>query len=68
MLSGDSWIDISNRTVNKGIAVEAIQKKYGIDRTESMAFGDYLNDVGLIKSCEESYCMENGINRANNSS
>lgn len=60
VLSGDSWIDISNRTVNKGIAVEAIQKKYGIDRTESMAFGDYLNDVGLIKSCEESYCMENG--------
>lgn len=60
VLSGDSWIDISNRTVNKGIAVEVIQKKYGIDRTESMAFGDYLNDVGLIKSCEESYCMENG--------
>lgn len=60
VLSGDSWIDISNRTVNKGIAVEAIQKKYGIERTESMAFGDYLNDVGLIKSCEESYCMENG--------
>lgn len=60
VLSGDSWIDLSNRTVNKGIAVEAIQSKYGIDRTESMAFGDYLNDVGLIKSCEESYCMENG--------
>ena len=60
VLSGDSWIDISNRTVNKGIAVEAIQKKYKIDKAESMAFGDYLNDVGLIKSCGESYCMENG--------
>lgn len=60
VLSGDSWIDISNRSVNKGIAVAAIQQKYGIDRKESMAFGDYLNDVGLIKSCEESYCMENG--------
>lgn len=60
VLSGDSWIDISNCTVNKGIAVAAVQEKYGIDRAESMAFGDYLNDVGLIKSCEESYCMENG--------
>lgn len=60
VLSGDSWIDISNRTVNKGIAVTAIQEKYGINRKESMAFGDYLNDVGLLKSCEESYCMENG--------
>lgn len=60
VLSGDSWIDISNQTVNKGIAVAAIQERYGIHRKESMAFGDYLNDVGLLKSCEESYCMENG--------
>lgn len=60
VLSGDSWIDLSNQTVNKGIAITAIQEKYGIDRKDSMAFGDYLNDVGLIKSCEESYCMENG--------
>ena len=60
VLSGDSWIDLSNRTVNKGVAVAAIQKRYGIAREESMAFGDYLNDVGLFKSCGESYCMENG--------
>lgn len=60
VLSGDSWIDISNASVNKGSAVEAIQKKYGINRSQCMAFGDYLNDVGLIASCEESYCMENG--------
>lgn len=60
VLSGDSWIDISNRTVNKGIAVTAIQERYRIDRKDSMAFGDYLNDVDLLKSCEESYCMENG--------
>lgn len=60
VLSGDSWIDIAGRSVNKGSAVAAVQEKYGIDRKESMAFGDYLNDVGLIKSCEESYCMENG--------
>lgn len=60
VLSGDSWIDLSNSSVNKGVAVAAIQEKYGIDRKESMAFGDYLNDVGLLESCEESYCMENG--------
>lgn len=60
VLSGDSWIDIANSTVNKGIAVKAIQEKYRISREESMAFGDYLNDAELLKSCEESYCMENG--------
>ena len=25
-----------------------------------MAFGDYLNDVGIFQTCGESYCMENG--------
>lgn len=60
VLSGDSWIDIANQTVNKGIAVAAIQQKYGIDPAESMAFGDYLNDVGIFQTCGESYCMENG--------
>lgn len=60
VLSGDSWIDISNCTVNKGIAVDFIQKKYGIERSQSMAFGDYLNDAELLRNCGESYCMKNG--------
>ncbi len=60
VLSGDSWIDIANCTVNKGVAVDFIQKKYGIERSQSMAFGDYLNDARLLQNCEESYCMENG--------
>lgn len=60
VLSGDSWIDISNRTVNKGAAVGVILQKYGIQKEEAMAFGDYLNDAQLLQSCGESYCMENG--------
>lgn len=60
VLSGDSWIDIANQTVSKGIAIVQIQKKYGIDKAECMAFGDYLNDAQMLENCEESYCMENG--------
>lgn len=60
VLSGDSWIDISNCTVNKGAAIAFIQKKYGIKKEESMAFGDYLNDVEMLEACGESYCMKNG--------
>lgn len=60
VLSGDSWIDIANASVNKGEAVRAILKRFNIDRREAMSFGDYLNDYELIESCEESYCMENG--------
>lgn len=60
VLSGDSWIDISYRTACKGAGIAAVQNKYGISQDESMAFGDYLNDVSLFDVCGESYCMANG--------
>lgn len=60
VISGDSWIDISNSSVNKGNAIKAIQDKYGITPDQSMAFGDYFNDMEMLQNCTESYCMENG--------
>lgn len=60
VLSGQSWIDIANRSVSKGAALAEIQRQYGISRADSMAFGDYLNDYTLLQACEESYCMGNG--------
>lgn len=60
VLSGASWIDIANKTEGKGNAVKAICKKYSIAHEEAMAFGDYLNDMSLLESCGESYCMKNG--------
>lgn len=59
-LSGDSWIDLQNKTVNKGIAIQAIQKQYHIPPEECMAFGDFLNDTQMLQACGESYCMKNG--------
>lgn len=60
VVSGESWIDVANRSADKGNAVTAIREKYGIAREECMAFGDYLNDLQLLQACGESYCMENG--------
>ncbi len=60
VLSGASWIDIANKTEGKGNAVKAICEKYSIAHEEAMAFGDYLNDMSLLESCGESYCMKNG--------
>ena len=60
VLSGTSWIDFANYSANKGSAMSAIMEKYGVDKSEAMAFGDYLNDYSLLQCCEESYCMENG--------
>lgn len=60
VLSGTSWIDIANKTVNKGEAIRVIQRTLGISREESMAFGDFPNDYDLLMSCGESYAMANG--------
>ncbi|MEE3489137.1 MAG: HAD family hydrolase [Bulleidia sp.] len=60
-VSGPDWIDFNNSSVNKGTGIRMIQKKYGITREESMAFGDAMNDLEMLQACEESYAMKNGM-------
>lgn len=60
VISAGQWVDIMNKTVNKGHAIEMIQKKYGISFNETMAFGDYLNDYEMMEACHYSYAMANG--------
>lgn len=59
VLSGDSWVDIMNKNTNKGTALKKIMDIYGISPDEAMAFGDYLNDLEMLKVCTESYAMAN---------
>ena len=61
VLSGDSWIDISNKNVDKGHALEVVLNNLNIDSSEAMAFGDYLNDITMLKLCGESYAMSNAL-------
>lgn len=60
VLSGERWIDVANKEVNKGSAIRFMFEKYGITPAEAAAFGDYLNDKTMLEVCEESYCMANG--------
>ncbi len=59
LLSGNCWIDVSNKTVSKGAAMRRIMEITGSSFETSMAFGDYLNDESLIRSCKFSYAMAN---------
>ena len=59
LLSGDSWIDIANSTVEKGLALRKIREHLGVSRDETAAFGDYLNDITLLAEAGESYAMAN---------
>jgi len=59
VVSGQCWVDIMNRNINKGKALEIIQKKLNILPSQTMAFGDYMNDIEMLKNSKYSYAMEN---------
>ncbi len=59
VLSGKSWIDISSVDADKGIALKKVMELYHINKEESMAFGDYLNDVEMLNAVCYSYAMKN---------
>ena len=59
MVSGKLWVDINNKGVNKGYALEKIQKDENISFEETMVFGDYLNDLEMMGKAYYSYAMEN---------
>lgn len=53
------WIDIMPIGVNKGAAVKYLQKIFGITKAETMTFGDFHNDIEMLKMSEYSYAMDN---------
>lgn len=58
-VSTNHWVDISENNANKGYAIELLQKKLGFSKEETMAFGDYNNDIEMLKTAYFSYAMEN---------
>lgn len=58
--SGVVWMDVMASGVSKGRALEALQERLGAGRAETMVFGDYFNDVEMLRLAEHSFCMENG--------
>jgi Cof subfamily protein (haloacid dehalogenase superfamily) len=57
VVSGLHWVDVMHPTTDKGTAVRAVQERYGITRAQTMAFGDYLNDLQMLDAAEHSYAM-----------
>ncbi|MET0463177.1 MAG: Cof-type HAD-IIB family hydrolase [Chitinophagaceae bacterium] len=58
-VSGKIWLDLSHQLANKGRALQAVQQQLNISLEESMAFGDYLNDVEMMQQAYYSYAMSN---------
>ncbi|MET8806548.1 Cof-type HAD-IIB family hydrolase [Streptomyces sp. NPDC004546] len=59
VVSGEHWVDVMNRTANKGTALRGLQQALGITPAQTMVFGDYLNDLEMFDAAEWSFAMAN---------
>ncbi len=59
VVSGEVWIDIMNNNTNKGKALKELQANLGVTKNETMVFGDYMNDIEMLKLAKYSFAMEN---------
>lgn len=55
--AGTCWADFVDYASDKGKALATIQKELRILPEETMAFGDNLNDIGLLQQAGESYAI-----------
>ena len=57
VVSGRHWVDVMNTTVDKGVALRSLQRALGVTPAQTAAFGDYLNDLEMLRAADWSYAM-----------
>ena len=57
VISGDYWVDYIPKESDKGKALEGLMRYLKIPREETAAFGDNINDLGLIRAAGVSYAV-----------
>jgi len=60
-ISENTWVDIMNRGVNKGVAINKLQQILKATPKDTMVFGDALNDLEMMQQAYYSYAMENAV-------
>ena len=55
--AGVMWMDIVYPDADKGSSLRILQNILGIKPEETMAFGDNINDLGLLAAAGESYAI-----------
>jgi Cof subfamily protein (haloacid dehalogenase superfamily) len=58
-IAGDMWMDCMRPGINKGQAIKLLQDSLGIKPEETMAFGDQLNDIEMLKQAYYSFAVGN---------
>lgn len=59
MATHHTWVDVVSPTADKGTALATLQADLGIGAENTMVFGDFLNDLGMIDRATYSFAMAN---------
>ncbi|WP_234946204.1 HAD family hydrolase [Agrococcus sp. Marseille-P2731] len=59
VIGSPHWADVIRDGVDKRLGVEALQRELGVTRAQTVVFGDYLNDLGMLADAEWSFAMAN---------
>jgi Cof subfamily protein (haloacid dehalogenase superfamily) len=59
VVSGRHWVDVMAEGVDKGGAVRQLQQALGATPAQTVAFGDYLNDLQMLEAADWSFAMAN---------
>ena len=62
-LSGGNWLDVSEKSANKGNAMRFLQEKFSLSPDECAAFGDHMNDYEMLLACGHPYLPANAYPR-----
>ncbi|WP_199269146.1 HAD family hydrolase [Polaribacter sp. L3A8] len=58
-ISGKNWLDVSDKKANKGTALREVQRLLNITKEQTLVFGDYHNDIEMLKEAAFSFAMKN---------
>ena len=59
VVSGPHWVDVLSTSANKGRALRQLQAALGATADQTMAFGDFLNDLEMMDAATWSFAMAN---------
>lgn len=54
-----SWTEYIKAGTDKGTAAESVQKRYNVSTSETAAFGDNLNDLGMLRRARFTFAANN---------
>ena len=59
VVSGKHWVDLMHPDADKGPALSQLAGAMGVAVEETAAFGDYLNDLGMLRVAGHAVAMGN---------